>query len=298
MSAPSTARSPRPRIRSRDDASILHADLDAFFASVEQRDDPALRGRPVVVGGGVVLAASYEAKACGVRTAMPGFKARQLCPDLINVPARFEAYTQASRDVFAIFENTTPLVEGISIDEAFLDVGGLRRSAGSPEDDRGAAARPGAGRRRTGHHRRDRPDQVPGQGGQRGGQTRRAAAGPAGRRGGLPASAAGREALGRRQGHGGEAARHRGDHGGRSGRDDRTRAEFLRRSGVRPAPARVGPVARSPSGGHRAAPAIHRIPTRPGLPAQVGDGDRRRPGRPGRPGHPADAGGAARRAAP
>jgi DNA polymerase-4 len=133
VSGRSTARSPRPQIRARDEASILHADLDAFFASVEQRDDPALRGRPVVVGGGVVLAASYEAKARGVRTAMPGFKARRLCPDLINVPARFEAYTQASRDVFAIFENTTPLVEGISIDEAFLDVGGLRRSAGSPE---------------------------------------------------------------------------------------------------------------------------------------------------------------------
>jgi len=133
VSGRSTARSARPQIRARDEASILHADLDAFFASVEQRDDPALRGRPVVVGGGVVLAASYEAKARGVRTAMPGFKARRLCPDLINVPARFEAYTQASRDVFAIFENTTPLVEGISIDEAFLDVGGLRRSAGSPE---------------------------------------------------------------------------------------------------------------------------------------------------------------------
>jgi DNA polymerase-4 len=123
----------RPRIQSRAEASILHADLDAFFASVEQRDDPSLRGRPVVVGGGVVLAASYEAKAKGVRTAMPGFKARQLCPDLVTVPARFDAYTQASRDVFAIFDNTTPMVEGISIDEAFLDVGGLRRASGTPE---------------------------------------------------------------------------------------------------------------------------------------------------------------------
>lgn len=114
------------------EASILHADLDAFFASVEQRDDPSLRGRPVIVGGGVVLAASYEAKACGVKTAMPGFKARRLCPDAVVVPPHFDAYTQASRDVFAVFERTTPLVEGVSIDEAFLDVGGLRRLVGEP----------------------------------------------------------------------------------------------------------------------------------------------------------------------
>jgi DNA polymerase IV len=120
-------------IRSRADASILHADLDAFFASVEQRDDPTLRGRPVLVGGGVVLACSYEAKACGVKTAMPGFKARQLCPDAVVVRPRFEAYTQASRDVFGVFERTSPIVEGLSIDEAFLDVGGLGRLAGSPE---------------------------------------------------------------------------------------------------------------------------------------------------------------------
>jgi len=113
-------------------ASILHADLDSFYASVEQRDDPALRGRPVVAGGGVVLAASYEAKRFGVRTAMPEYAARRLCPDLIVVPARFDAYSQASRDVFAVFHDTTPLVEGISIDEAFLDVGGLGRISGTP----------------------------------------------------------------------------------------------------------------------------------------------------------------------
>ncbi|GAA1998581.1 DNA polymerase IV [Nakamurella flavida] len=115
-------------------ASILHADLDAFFASVEQRDDPGLRGRPVIVGGGVVLAASYEAKARGVRTAMAGSAARRACPEAIVVPPRFEAYTQASRDVFTVFHDTTPLVEGISIDEAFLDVGGLRRVSGSPPE--------------------------------------------------------------------------------------------------------------------------------------------------------------------
>ena len=116
----------------RADASILHADLDAFYASVEQRDDPRLRGRPVIVGGGVVLAASYEAKAHGVRTAMGGVQARRLCPAAVVVPPRMSAYSEASRAVFAVFHDTTPLVEGISIDEAFLDVGGLRRIAGDP----------------------------------------------------------------------------------------------------------------------------------------------------------------------
>ncbi|MET7709473.1 DNA polymerase IV [Micromonospora sp. NPDC005413] len=115
-------------------ASILHADLDAFYASVEQRDDPRLRGRPVIVGGGVVLAASYEAKARGVRSAMGGQQARRLCPDAIVVPPRMSAYTAASRAVFEIFRQTTPLVEGLSIDEAFLDVGGLRRLVGPPAD--------------------------------------------------------------------------------------------------------------------------------------------------------------------
>ncbi|SCG36894.1 DNA polymerase-4 [Micromonospora coxensis] len=114
------------------EASILHADLDAFYASVEQRDDPRLRGRPVIVGGGVVLACSYEAKARGVRSAMAGGQARRLCPDAVVVPPRMAAYTAASRAVFDIFRRTTPLVEGLSIDEAFLDVGGLRRLAGPP----------------------------------------------------------------------------------------------------------------------------------------------------------------------
>ncbi len=117
-----------------DEASILHADLDAFFASVEQRDDPRLRGRPVIVGAGVVLACSYEAKAFGVRSAMGGLQARRACPDAVVVPPRFTAYTAASRAVFDIFNRTTPLVEGISIDEAFLDVGGLRRVSGPPRD--------------------------------------------------------------------------------------------------------------------------------------------------------------------
>ena len=128
------------------EASILHADLDSFYASVEQRDDPALQGKPVAVGGGsggsggrgdgggVVLAASYEAKRFGVYTPMPGYAAKRLCPELVFVDPHFDAYTEASKEVFEIFENVTPLVEGISIDEAFLDVGGLLRLSGTPEE--------------------------------------------------------------------------------------------------------------------------------------------------------------------
>ncbi len=116
------------------EATILHADLDSFFASVEQRDDPRLLGKPVIVGAGVVLAASYEAKAFGVKTAMPGGKARQLCPHAIVVSPRFEAYTKASKAVFTIFEDTSPEVEGMSIDEAFLNVRGMRRIAGAPAE--------------------------------------------------------------------------------------------------------------------------------------------------------------------
>jgi DNA polymerase-4 len=111
-------------------ATILHADLDAFYASVEQRDDPRLLGRPVIVGAGVVLAASYEAKAFGIRTAMGGAQARALCPQAVVVEPRMAAYSEASEAVFEVFNHTTPLVEGLSIDEAFLDVGGLRRLSG------------------------------------------------------------------------------------------------------------------------------------------------------------------------
>ena len=116
----------------RCDASILHADLDSFYASVEQRDDPALRGRPVIVGGGVVLAASYEAKAYGVRTAMGGAQARRLCPHAVVVPPRMSAYSRASDAVFEVFRDCTPIVEPLSVDEAFLDVGGSRRVSGTP----------------------------------------------------------------------------------------------------------------------------------------------------------------------
>ena len=115
-------------------ASILHADVDAFYASVEQRDDPLLRGRPVIVGAGVVLAASYEAKAHGVRTAMAGSRALRMCPDAVVVSPRMSAYSEASKALFEVFNDTSALVEGLSIDEAFLDVGGLWRQSGSPED--------------------------------------------------------------------------------------------------------------------------------------------------------------------
>jgi DNA polymerase IV len=115
-----------------DAATILHADLDAFYASVEQRDDPRLRGRPVIVGAGVVLAASYEAKAHGIRTAMGGKAARRLCPRAVVVPPRMSAYSEASKAVYRVFDDHCPLVEGLSIDEAFLDVRGMERIAGSP----------------------------------------------------------------------------------------------------------------------------------------------------------------------
>jgi DNA polymerase IV len=115
-------------------ATILHADLDAFYASVEQRDDPGLRDRPVIVGAGVVLAASYEAKALGVRTAMGGSLARRLCPRAVVVPPRMGVYAKASKAVFEVFRQTTPLVEGLSIDEAFLDVGGLGKISGTPTE--------------------------------------------------------------------------------------------------------------------------------------------------------------------
>jgi DNA polymerase IV len=116
----------------RMEATILHADLDSFYASVEQRDDPSLRGRPVIVGAGVVLAASYEAKAFGVRTPMPLGRARRLCPDAIVVPPRMAAYSEASKAAYRVFDDMSPFVEGLSIDEAFLDVRGMRRIAGEP----------------------------------------------------------------------------------------------------------------------------------------------------------------------
>ncbi|MFZ0216535.1 MAG: DNA polymerase IV, partial [Candidatus Dormiibacterota bacterium] len=117
-----------------EEPCILHADLDSFFASVEQRDRPELLGKPVIVGGGVVMAASYEAKAFGVHAAMSGRTARRLCPQAVVVEPHLQAYIDASDQVFDLFERTTPLVEAVSIDEAFLDVRGLRGIAGTPRE--------------------------------------------------------------------------------------------------------------------------------------------------------------------
>ena len=115
-------------------ATILHADLDAFYASVEQLLDPSLRGKPIAVGGGVVLAASYEAKAFGVRGGMPGRQARELCPQLVFVGGHFSEYQRLGDAAIKVIGDFTPLVERISIDEAFADVAGCTHLFGPPAE--------------------------------------------------------------------------------------------------------------------------------------------------------------------
>src|SRR5580765_3797675 len=115
-------------------ATILHADLDAFYASVEQLLDSSLRGKPIAVGGGVVLAASYEAKAFGVRGGMPGRRARELCPQLSFVSGHFKEYQRLGDAAIKVIGDFTPLVERISIDEAFADVAGCGRLCGPPDE--------------------------------------------------------------------------------------------------------------------------------------------------------------------
>ena len=124
----------QPEVPLETQATILHADLDAFYASVEQLLDPSLRGRPIAVGGGVVLAASYEAKAFGVRGGMSGRAARELCPDLVFVGGHFGDYQRLGDAAIAVLGDFTPLVERISIDEAFADVAGCTHLFGSPAE--------------------------------------------------------------------------------------------------------------------------------------------------------------------
>ena len=245
--------------------TILHADLDAFYASVEQRDDPRLRGRPVIVGGGVVLAASYEAKAlrrphrdgrAAGAAAVPG-RDRRAAADV-------DAYSEASKAVFEIFDDTTPLVEGLSIDEAFLDVGGLRRIAGTPAE---IAVRLRARRARRGRaadHGRRRAHEVPGQGGERRRQARRAARRAARRRARRSCTrcrSSGCGASGRSDR--GQAARAR-DHApsarSRSSREA-TLVSLLGR-GVGPPPARARAQPRPAPGRHAAPAALDRLAAR------------------------------------
>ena len=271
------------------DATILHADLDAFYASVEQRDDPRLRGRPVIVGAGVVLAASYEAKAYGVRTAMGGAQARRLCPRAIVVEPRFSAYVEASKAVFRVFERHD------AAGRRAVDRRGVprrpraRADLGLAHRDRRAIAarRPRAGR--PAHHGRGREDEVPRQGGERRGQARRSARRAARRRAGLSPPAAGRAALGRRAGHGRQAPRPGNPDGRRGGPARRGGAGLDARAGGGPPPPRARPQPRSPAGAGRPSPRLDRVAARARSFTAIARGHRRRRRRPGRPRHPPDA---------
>ena len=230
------------------------------------------------------MAASYEARARGVRGAMGGREARLLCPDAVVVEPRMAAYSEASRAVFAVFERTTPLVEGISIDEAFLDVGGLRRTAGAPAEIAAGLRRAGARRGGPRHHRRRGPHQVPRQGGERQRQARRPAGGAARRRDGVPPPAAGRAAVGRRAQDRGQAARPRARHRRRGGTPPPGRARGDARPGVRTAPPRPRPPpGPAPGAGWAAAEVDGRAERAAPRPPHA-RGGRRPPRRPRRPG--------------
>ena len=182
-------------------ATILHADLDAFYASVEQLLDPSLRGKPIAVGGGVVLAASYEAKAFGVKGGMPGRRARELCPHLIFVGGHFKEYSRLGDAAMKVLDDFTPLVERISIDEAFADVVGCTHLFGSPAEiaQQDPAAR--EERARAADLGRRGAHQAPGQDRLAGRQARRAGRGRSREGTGVPARPAGRPDVGRRTGH-------------------------------------------------------------------------------------------------
>ena len=180
---------------------ILHADMDAFYASIEQRDRPELRGRPVIVGGtgprGVVSAASYEARRFGVHSAQPTGLARRLCPDGVFVPGDMAKYTRESSRIFEIFRRFTPLVEGLSLDEAFLDITGTGRLFGPP---RALAQRLRAevqGRVRARVLGRHRAGEAGGEDRERRGQAGRPARGAARGRARVPGAASRRPHLGR-----------------------------------------------------------------------------------------------------
>ena len=265
------------------EATILHADLDAFYASVEQRDDPTLRGP---AGdrrrAGWCSPASYEAKACGIRTAMGGAQARRLCPRRDRGrAAHVGLHARPARRSSRSSRTRAPLVEGLSIDEAFLDVRGLERISGTPVEIARGCGATGARAGRPADHGRGGADQVPGQGGQRRGQARRAARRAARRRARVPPPAAGRAALGRRARDRREAPRRAGSRtvgaGGRACAEA-TLVDMLGRASG-PAAARAGAQPRPAARAGAAPAALDGRPARARAPRADGGVPRRHPGR-------------------